>query len=68
MAKRTPQPVGSEELKDDILQMIVDKFDGRAISWVAATKGLALAAFEVNQMARCGAGRMAAGRARPSVT
>jgi hypothetical protein len=38
-------------LKDAVLRMLVERFDGRPLSWKDATMGLALAAFEFKQMA-----------------
>jgi hypothetical protein len=40
-----------EELKDAILSMIVERFDGRTLSWEDATMALPLAAFEIKQVA-----------------
>ena len=40
-----------EELKDAILSMIVERFDGRTLSWEDATMALSLAAFEIKQVA-----------------
>ena len=51
MEKRTPQPVGSEELKDAILEMMVERFGDRPLCWEDASMGLALAAFEIKQIA-----------------
>jgi hypothetical protein len=35
---KPPEPVGVDELKDAILRMIVEKFDGRPLTWDVATK------------------------------
>jgi hypothetical protein len=44
-------PVGVEELKDAVLQMIVEKFGDRVLTWENATQALSLAAFEIKQTA-----------------
>ena len=51
MPKRPRAPIGAEELKDVILRAIVEKFDGRALSWEIAEQALSLAALEIKQMA-----------------
>jgi hypothetical protein len=51
MRQRPRAPIGAEELKDVILHAIVEKFDGRALSWDIAEQALSLAAFEIEQMA-----------------
>lgn len=56
---RKPEPVGCDELKDAILAMMVERFGAtrgpaggrRPLTWEAATMGLALAAFEIKQLA-----------------
>ena len=53
-------PVGSarwrgwrspRRLNDAVLAMLVERFDGRMLTWQVATEGLALAAFEIKQTA-----------------
>ena len=48
---RKPEPVDPDEVKDAVLRMLVERFDGRPLSWEDATMDLALAAFEIKQMA-----------------
>ena len=40
-------PVGVEELKDAVLRMIAEKFDGRELSWETVERALALVNFEI---------------------
>jgi hypothetical protein len=49
--RRRADPVGVDELKDAILQMIVEKFGDRVLTWEDATMALSLAAFEIKQAA-----------------
>jgi hypothetical protein len=49
--KLLPEPVGSEELKNAILRMIVEKFDGRPLDWETAERALSLAASKIKQVA-----------------
>jgi hypothetical protein len=51
MARRAPESVGVEELKDAVLHMIVARFDGRPHVWVIATEALSIAAFDSKQAA-----------------
>jgi hypothetical protein len=52
VSKRTRKPeVGSEELKDAILSMIVEKFGDRALSWETVKHTLSLVNFEIKQAA-----------------
>jgi hypothetical protein len=46
-----PEPVGIEELKDAVLRMMIDKFDGRHLDWQTVDQALALVNFEVKQLA-----------------
>jgi hypothetical protein len=48
---RTSEPVGMDEVKDAVLAMLVERFDGRRLTWQVATEGLALAAFKIKQTA-----------------
>jgi hypothetical protein len=48
---RTSEPVGMDEVKDAVLAMLVERFDGRVLTWQVATEGLSLAAFEIKQTA-----------------
>ena len=51
-SKRTSKPeVGSEELKDAILAMMVEKFGDRALSWETVEHALSLVNFEIKQAA-----------------
>jgi hypothetical protein len=43
--------VGVEELKQAVLQLIVERYGGRVLTWETATQALALAAFHVKQAA-----------------
>lgn len=45
------EEVGSEELKEAILKMIVERFGDRKITWETAERALSLAAFEIKQAA-----------------
>jgi hypothetical protein len=45
------EPVSVEELKDEILRMIVERFDGRPLSWDVCEHALSIAAFEIKQAA-----------------
>jgi hypothetical protein len=49
--RRRGDTVGVDELKDAILQMIVEKFGDRVLTWEDATMALSLAAFEIKQTA-----------------
>ena len=49
--------VGSEELKDAILGMIVEKFGDRALLWETVEHALSLVNFEVRQAAMFGGRR-----------
>jgi hypothetical protein len=49
--RRQPEPVGVEELKNAILHLIVDKFDGRPLNWETVEQALALAAVDIKQAA-----------------
>ena len=40
-----------DEVKDAVLAMLVERFDGRMLTWQVAAEGLALAAFEIKQTA-----------------
>jgi hypothetical protein len=53
VSKRTRkvEPVGSEELKDAILAMIVEKFGGRDLSWETVEHALSLVNFGIKQAA-----------------
>lgn len=52
MARRKqPEPVGMDEVKDAVLAMLAERFDGRMLTWQVASEGLALAAFEIKQAA-----------------
>jgi hypothetical protein len=48
---RKPQPVGSEELKDAILALIVRDFGDRALDWETVERALSLVNFEIKQAA-----------------
>jgi len=45
------EPVGVEALKDALLHMIVEKFDGRPLDWETVERALSLVNFEVKQAA-----------------
>jgi hypothetical protein len=45
------EPVGSEELKDAILAMIVEKFGDRTLDWQTVEQATALVNFEIKQAA-----------------
>jgi hypothetical protein len=49
--KRSPEPVGSEELKDAILAMIVREFGDRALDWETVERATTLVNFEIKQAA-----------------
>ena len=49
--RRPPEPVGSKELKDDILAMMVERFGDRPLDWETVERATALVNFEVKQMA-----------------
>jgi hypothetical protein len=49
--KIEPDEVGSEELKDAILQMIVERFGDRKLTWETVEMALNLVGFEVKQAA-----------------
>ena len=51
MSRKKSEPVGMDEVKDAVLAMLVERFDGRMLTWQVATEGLALAAFEIKQTA-----------------
>ena len=53
-----------DEVKDAVLAMLVERFDGRMLTWQVATEGLALAAFEIKQAALWAQVRLAAGKVR----
>lgn len=44
-------PVGSEELKDAVLAMIVREFGDRTLDWETVERALALVNFEIKQTA-----------------
>lgn len=44
-----PKEVGSEELKDAILEMMVERFGNRVITWETVELALKLVNFEVKQ-------------------
>jgi hypothetical protein len=48
---RKPKPVGSEELKDAILALIVRDFGDRALDWETVERALSLVNFEIKQAA-----------------
>jgi hypothetical protein len=50
MTKRTTEPVGSEELKDAIRAMIVEKLGNCALDWETVERATALVNFEVKQV------------------
>jgi len=45
------EPVGSEELKDAILAMIVREFGDRQVDWETVDRALSLVGFEIKQAA-----------------
>jgi hypothetical protein len=49
--RRKPEPVGSEDLKDAVLHMIVERFDGRSLDWERVEQALSWVNFEVKQAA-----------------
>jgi hypothetical protein len=49
--KRKSEPVGSEELKDAILALIVRDFGDRQIDWETVERALSLVGFEIKQAA-----------------
>lgn len=49
--RRPPEPVEVDELKNAIMQMIVEKFGDRLLTWEVATQALSIAAFEIKQAA-----------------
>lgn len=44
-------PVGTEELKDALLQTIVERFGDRPIDWFTCEMAFAFALFEIKQAA-----------------
>lgn len=44
-----PEPVGVDELKDAILQLMVERFGHRHMTWEDADMALRLVAFEIKQ-------------------
>jgi hypothetical protein len=52
--KRPVEPVGVEELKEAVLRMIVEKFDGKELTWETVERALSLVNFEVKQAAVSG--------------
>ena len=48
---RKKKLLGSEELKDAILKMIVEKFGDRELDWETVDRALTLVGFEVKQAA-----------------
>jgi hypothetical protein len=46
-----PVPVAVDELKDAILEMIVERFGDRHLTWEDADMALRLVAFEIKQAA-----------------
>jgi hypothetical protein len=48
MARRL-EPVGVEDLKDAVLHMIVERFDGRSLDWKRVEQALSWVNFEVKQ-------------------
>ena len=51
MLRRKPEPVDADEVREAVLQLLVDRFGDRPLTWEAATMSLALAAFEIKQVA-----------------
>jgi hypothetical protein len=51
MSRKKSEPVGMDDVKDAVLAMLVERFDGRMLTWQVATEGLAMAAFEIKQTA-----------------
>jgi hypothetical protein len=51
MSRKKSEPVGMGEVKDAVLAMLVERFDGRMLTWQVAAEGLALAASEIKQTA-----------------
>ena len=51
MSRKKSEPVGMDEVKDAVLATLVERFDGRMLTWQVATEGLAMAAFEIKQTA-----------------
>ena len=47
--KPKPVPVAVDELKDAILQMIMERFKDRHLTWEDADMALRLVAFEIKQ-------------------
>jgi|SoimicmetaTmtHMA_FD_contig_31_17729232_length_321_multi_2_in_0_out_0_1 hypothetical protein len=47
--RRPPEPVGSEELKDAILAMMVREFGDRPLDWETVARALVLVNFEIKQ-------------------
>ena len=48
---RKPKPVGSEELKDAILHLMVTRFGDRPLDWETVERACDLVNFEVKQCA-----------------
>jgi hypothetical protein len=46
-----PKPVDCDEVKEAVLTMILERFQGRPIAWDTIERGLALACFECKQAA-----------------